>query len=394
MLLNKSKKVGKAKKSSLGLSIMLAITAPALLGAYGWNAGVVSDTATRGLAELDHAVITKIVGQTVSYNKTIMDNTAVINDALKVAITQEAATSQEIAVQDRNAKQASVAAYQAQAVADDLINLELDYGGATGQGYATCKVLQENKQLDSAVTTAALTATEKVLNTDNAPGAIAVDNKLALKERQEIHNSNYCSEEEVDMGLCPTASPVPGGDSNANVLFMSAAPGTKVSAAKAAVRQNILGSPTLSVPKKAGGTIAGQAYLANVNRKTALSAFPAYSLAYLESMSETRDDLKDSAGNPQSPNDVLFNTVTRYYGGKDSEEWVKKMIAQQPRGLLVELAKMEGLGAWMDHEEYLANQRIEGTIAAMTIVSALPLEEALARQEQSLTKRSLGAGLR
>lgn len=394
MLLNKKKKIGKVKRSSLGISIMLAAAAPALLGAYGWNHNVVTETATKGLAELDHAVITKIVGQTVSYNKTIMDNTAMINDALKVAISQEAATSQEIAVQDRNAKQAGAAAYQAQAIAEDLVKVDLDFGPATGQGFATCKVLQENKQLDGAVTTAALAATEKVMNTDNAPGAVAVDNQLALKERQEIHNSNYCTEQEVSLGLCPVASPVPAADTNANVLFMSARPGTKVAAAKAAVRQNILGSPTLSVPKDAGGSITGQAYLANVNRKTALSAFPAYSLAYLESMSEVRDDLKDASGNPQSPNDVLFNTVTRYYGGKDSEEWVKKMIAQQPRGLLVELAKMEGLGAWMDYDEYLANQRIEGNIAAMTIVTALPLEEALARQEQALTKRSLGAGLR
>jgi hypothetical protein len=106
-------------------------------------------------------------------------------------------------------------------------------------------------------------------------------------------------------------------------------------------------------------------------------------------MSEVRPDVKDADGNPQSPNDMLFNTVARYYGGKDSGEWQASMISQQPRGLLVELAKMEGLGAWMDYQEYLAMQRMEGNLAAMTLTAAIPMEQRLEKQYRRTQSTSI-----
>lgn len=384
---NTTRKLGR-KSAKLGAVLALVASTPFMTGLVPWAPHAVTNATTQGLADLDGKVLAQIMTQSAGYTNTIRDNTSLINDALVVAISQEAATAQHIAVQDRKTKQVATAAIQAQHIADDMLDVQLDYGAATGQGFDVCRVLAENQQLDRAAASVDVVAAEKVLNTDNAPGAVAKDNKLVVAKRQAIHDSNYCSAAEKDGDKCTTVSPVPNADTNANVLFTSARPGTKVAEAKAAVRQNILGSPTLSVPEAAAASAVGQAYLANVNRKTALSAFPAYSLAYLESMSEKRDDLKDKEGNPQSPNDVLHKTVTRYYGGPDSQEWVKKMIAQQPRGLLVELAKMEGLSAWMTHQQYLANQRLEGNIAAMTITTALPMEEALKRQELELKNRA------
>lgn len=378
---------------SFKVSLALAAISPFLLAAYGWEAGTTSSTVTQGLAELDKSVLNKVMRQSVSYTTTIKDNTSVLNEAIKTSVTQEALSAQQVSNADKKARQMGVAVVQAQKLSDDLIDVRLNYGAATGQGHDVCQVYTENKQLDNAVKSAATVARNKVLNVDNAPGRVANNNTAVLKQRNAIHAANFCSPEEVESDQCEVSSTVAGADSNANVLFTSSKPGTKVSAAKAAVRQNILGKPNLSVPKSVGGTIPGQAYLANVNQKTALSAFPAYSLAYLESMSEVRDDLKDEKGVSQSPNDVLFNTVTRYYGGEDSKEWTKSMIAQQPRGLMVELAKMEGLGAWMDYQEYLANQRLEGNIAAMTLTSALPMEETLNKQARSLRKKQTAAAL-
>ncbi|MGP9666992.1 hypothetical protein [Psychrobacter sp. AOP31-A1-22] len=378
---------------SFKVSLALAAISPFLLAAYGWEAGTTSSTVTQGLAELDKSVLNKVMRQSASYTTTIKDNTSVLNEAIKTSVTQEALSAQQVSNADKKARQMGVAVVQAQKLSDDLIDVRLNYGAATGQGHDVCQVYTENKQLDNAVKSAATVARNKVLNVDNAPGRVANSNMAVLKQRNAVHTSNFCSPEEVEAGECEVSSTVAGADSNANVLFTSSKPGTKISAAKAAVRQNILGKPDLSIPKSVGGTIPGQAYLANVNHKTALSAFPAYSLAYLESMSEVRDDLKDEKGVSQSPNDVLFNTVTRYYGGEDSKEWTKSMIAQQPRGLMVELAKMEGLGAWMDYQEYLANQRLEGNIAAMTLTSALPMEETLNRQARSLRKKQTASTL-
>lgn len=381
------------QSNSFKISIAIAAISPFLLAAYGWEAGTTSSTVTQGLADLDRAVLAKVMKQSASYTTTIKDNTSVLNEAIKTSVTQEALSAQQVSNADKNARQMGVAAVQAQKLSDDFIDVRLNYGAATGQGHNVCQVYTENKQLDNATKSAVVVARNKVMNTDNAPGRLASSNIGSLKERQAIHDANFCSPEEVESGDCEKVSSVAGADSNANVLFTSSKPGTKVSAAKAAVRQNILGKPDLSIPSSVAGTISGQAYLANVNQKTALSAFPAYSLAYLESMSEVRDDLKDEKGVAQSPNDVLFNTVTRYYGGADSKEWTKSMIAQQPRGLMVELAKMEGLGAWMDYQEYLANQRLEGNIAAMTLTAALPMEETLNRQSRSLRNKQTAAAI-
>ena len=187
---------------------------------------------------------------------------------------------------------------------------------------------------------------------------------------------------------------MPGLDTNAAVLFSSAKAGTKVAAAKAAVRENILGTPNIAIPANMGQTAQGQAYLYNSNRKSALSAFPAYSLAHAESMSEKRDDLKDSNGNPMSPNDLIFATVSRYYGSDEAKQWAKTMADQVPRGLLVELAKMEGVGAWMDNQEYETNNRIIGNLGSMTVIATLPLEEQVTRKRNVIARSSTAAAIK
>ena len=65
------------------------------------------------------------------------------------------------------------------------------------------------------------------------------------------------------------------------------------------------------------------------------------------------------------------------------------MIQQQPRGLLVELAKIEGLSSWLDYQEFQANQRIEGNLAAMTLVNVLPMEKKLNDQQLVLQQASI-----
>ena len=57
--------------------------------------------------------------------------------------------------------------------------------------------------------------------------------------------------------------------------------------------------------------------------------------------------------------------------------------------MLVELAKIEGLGAWMDYHEYEDYQLMAGNIAALTLTSALPMEESLRRQAQRMNNRNV-----
>lgn len=332
--------------------------------------------------------------QTKGYTDNINTNAEKVVEAIRVATGQEAISSTQTARADKDAKQVLVAALLADAQTDAAMSAMLRFSPSMGQGYAACAVLAENSQVAQVVDTVQEQTANKVNEIDSSPHAMAASFNDAFKNRAAVHNDNFCTDVEGKQGSCkPAKDEIQGADSNAATLMISAPAGSDVARAKQAVRQNILGSPIVAIPSSVAETANGQAYLYAVNHKTALSAFPAYSLAYLESMSEVREDIKDADGKPQSPNDMLFNTVARYYGGKDSGEWQAAMISQQPRGLLVELAKMEGLGAWMDYQEYLAMQRMEGNLAAMTLVSAIPMEQRLKKQRLRTESQSIRDGI-
>lgn len=373
----------KLKKLTASCSLAFLLLAPNLASAktFGYEIGRANRSSTQILNEAEKDIKNTINQSEKSIVKGINDSTDRIVAALQIATAQEAIASNQVAEADRNARQVAVSAYAADKTSEAIMEATLKFSPKTGQGFAACKVMAENGRLAQVMDTVDRQAGVKVKETDNSPLAMASSVDQAFKSRTEVHNENFCTEAEGSRGVCkPTEESMQGADSNAATLFVSAPKDSKIADAKRSVRQNILGSPTVAIPKRSAETAEGQAYLYATNHKTALSAFPAYSLAYLESMSEVRDDIKDADGNPLSPNDMLLNTVARYYGGKDSVEWQKSMINQQPRGLLVELAKMEGLGAWMDYQGYLARQRMEGNIAAMTLTAALPIEDRMNKQ--------------
>lgn len=336
----------------------------------------------------------KIQQQQTLYVNNLMTNTDRIVEAIRVATSQEALSASQIGRADRDTKQLMVAATQANSAAGEMQKAVLNFGPATGQGYAACVVLAENTQLGQVINTVEDQAAQKVKETDNSPNSSMPSSNEAFKARVSTHNKLFCTDAEGERNSCdPVAPEMQGADSNAATLFVSAPNNSDMAIAKKAVRQNILGAPNLGIPSRSADTSSGQAYLYAVNHKTALSAFPAYSLAYLESMSEVRDDIKDADGNSISPNDMLFNTVARYYGGKDAEAWASSMVSQQPRGLLVELAKMEGLGSWMDYQEYLSLQRMEGNLAALTLTAAIPMENRLKKQYDRATRNAVSNNL-
>ena len=120
-------------------------------------------------------------------------------------------------------------------------------------------------------------------------------------------------------------------------------------------------------------------------------AFPAYSLAIIEA--QNLKQFADEKGDLKSANDILEKTVARYYGGQEALEWQKSMITQEPRGLLVEAARIEGLEVWMDQQSYEQSLRMEGLLATLVLATAEPFKqktkEAEARAISLQTKISL-----
>ncbi|MFB6350037.1 hypothetical protein ACFBZI_11450 [Moraxella sp. ZJ142] len=380
------------KHSSKLLTLAVLAAAPFMTissyGVYGLNPGTVSAVAASEGGKLSTRLGTRIAKSQMALATAIQDNTAMIQEAIAINIQQEALAATQIGKADLNNRKLETAVNEKVEANKENVRVMLDHGVQTGQGYQVCRVYAESTQTNRAVGEASLKAVEKVVTLDNSPGRLANSEGEYRTKRAKVHAENFCSQAEYDQGMCSKVSELPGADSNAALLFESAPKDSLVGAAKDAVRQNILGRPHTAIPKEAGQTALGQAYLLSVNRATSLAAFPAYSLAYLQSMSEIREDLKDAEGNSISPQDMLFKNVARYYGTEQATEWQKQMLEQRPRGILVELAKMEGLGAYIDYQRGLSNQRVGGNLAAMTITSTLPLEDQMNEQRRRMTTRS------
>lgn len=379
------------KKTKLSLLIGLTVAPIFAYGAYGFAVSTTASVAAERAAATSSQNIQRIGKSQMALATAIQDNTSLIVEAIRTNISQEALSATLIAKGDADTRQMRIAAEESAKSTAKSLEIMLDYGAQTGQGHQTCVAYTKANQLNSATGEAMLKTTKTVQASDNAPGKLAESAETAKAKREEIHKKNFCTEDEAARGLCELSEDLPGGDSNAALLYESAKPGTKVALAKEQVRQNILGSPDVAIPKSSGRTVTGQSYLYNTNRKTAIAAFPAYSLAYLQNMTEVREDLKDAKGKNVSPKELLLNTVAGYYGTDEAVEWQKSMAQQRPRGLLVELAKMEGLGAWMDYQRHLTNQRMGGNMASLVIAASLPMEERQVEQQRRLARSSTSA---
>ena len=383
----------KTKLIAVGVLSAVSSISTGAHAAYGWNPGIVHSAAAALASQLATETTSRIAKSQVSLQTAIQDNTALINEAIVLNARQEAISATQIADADLKARKIKAASQDAVDSGNKKLQVLMDYGSATGQGYAACKVLAENTQTSRMLGEANLKTTELVQQVDNAPGVLARTPDQIQQERKERHNANFCTQSEVASGVCRSVGALPGGDTNATLMFESAPRHSLVGTAKTSIRQNILGSPDVAIPVSAARSATGQAYLYNTNRKTALAAFPAYSLAHLQAMTEVREDLEDAQGKKVSPQEMLFNTVARYYGTEESIEWQKAMMQQRPRGLLVELAKIEGLAAYMDYQRHLTNQRIGGNIAALTLAETIPMEDRMIEQYNRMVRTSSRASV-
>jgi hypothetical protein len=81
--------------------------------------------------------------------------------------------------------------------------------------------------------------------------------------------------------------------------------------------------------------------------------------------------------------------VNQYFGGKEAQQWAATLTRQEPRGLLVELAKIEGTSTWINQKQYEQNQRIIANLAAQQILMAEPLKSNLDLKAQRMNSASV-----
>lgn len=347
--------------------IALGIAACVVTGSAGaalYGFGPAEAWTIEQIASETESVAENIASFGESFGESMAEKFEQLISAIGVATKQEALSASAVSQSAHDSAEQLVNAVRAQRQNDQLTKAYLDFNPGTGQGYQPCLVAARNRTLDGAFETLGVTATARVASLDVAPGKMVSSTGTAMAQRLADHRSKFCSQAEATAGLC-SLSDLPGGDTNAALLFEPTDPGSLKQQAQTAYIQHVLGAPDQAIPKDAGMSPAGQQYMLAKNSKDALLSIPAYSLSMVQAANTRVADLGD-----KSPNEILKLRVNQYFGGKEAQQWSSTLTAQSERGLMVDAVKMGGLEVWLHHKQYQQNQRLEMNLAALAMISA------------------------
>jgi hypothetical protein len=350
------------KQKKILLSIFAIVTpATAFAALYGF--GPAEQWTSQQLTQQAETISANIISWGESFSTQMQNHYENMISAIAVATKQEAIAANLIADNNLKTSKQLVNAVAAQQRANEIADIVSKYSPQTGQGYKTCLIIQKNKTLDRAFENSHIAAQAYMAKLDNAPGTLVNSVTETMNNRYKEHLANFCTDTEANSDLC-NKSKLPGGDTNASILFSAAKPNSLEEKAQIAYMQNVLGRPDQKISKSAGSSIAGQDYFFYKNRKDALISIPAYSLAKLKAANTINPEVG------YSPNQLLDKRVNDYFGGTESEKWSKVLAGQDPRGLMVETLKIEGMQTWLDYLQLEQTQRINANLAALILLGS------------------------
>lgn len=333
----------KLKKLAISVGI-LGVTGTAAWASCGGTEGMVS-SAAGSLASL---ITTELAASTTKLIAADYLQTQSIMSSLHILAKQVEASGEKLSSTTIGVEQSTVALAKENAEKEMVAKLVVDYAS---QGFDPC---------GQSAATQNLAKTEAEVNA-KIPGLVRSEIEggggkfgsphEALRAREDRHKALFCTQSEVDAGACTRLGKIPGGDSNAALLF-SVDSSTEARAAKNALINQVVGLPDSPVRPEAANSPAAAAYLLEKKQKDAFMAFPAYSLKTIQAENE---NLKA----------VMDNRVGQYFGTARAAEWARSQTSQAPRGLLVDLVKMQGINLKLAERRLHQNMRIEANLALL-----------------------------
>ncbi|MGE8060238.1 hypothetical protein [Pseudomonas sp. NPDC089547] len=357
----------------VGSTMLSSVSYGALYGfgpAEAWTAAQI--------ASLTASVSANIAAFGTSFGTQMTYKFEQIISAVAIATKQEALSANVVADNNRQTSEQLVNAVRAQQQNSAVAQAYLDFNAATGQGFDPCGTVAKNKSMDIAFSTMAAKAKASVGELDASPGRLVASTGQAMQQRLKQHRDKFCTEAEANAGLC-TLSTLPGGDTNAALLFEPAEENSLTTEARTAYIQHVMGPPDQALTKEAGATPAGETYMMQKNRKDSMLSIPAYSLSMINAA-----NTRSKAFGDKSPNEVLKLRVNQYFGGKEAEQWSGNLARQTQRGLLMEAAKMGGLEVWIHQQQYEQNQRLLANLATLVVASSESLDATLEARYQKV----------
>lgn len=331
------------RKTLLAVS-MLAVTGTAAWASCGGTEALVVNAAT-SLSASVAAKLASAASDLVSRDK---DQTDALLSAIKVVTKQVSVSADKVAATTLGSEQAMTSVAKEIADKELIDKAVVDY---MSQGFDPCGLSASTQNM--AKTEAQVTASVpvRIRSEIDAVGGKFGSVADAVRAREERHRALFCTQAEVDSGACSSVGKLPGGDMNAALLF-----GTDTSreavAAKNALINQVIGLPDAAPSKEAANTPEGAAYLLEKKKKDAFLAWPAYSLKSIQAENE---GLKA----------VMDDRVGQYFGTPRADDWAKSQASQAPRGLLVDMVKIQGLNLKIAERRLKQNMRIEANLAAM-----------------------------
>lgn len=298
-----------------------------------------------------------------------------IVSAIRVVTKQVSSSSDKSTATSVQSEQA-VAAVQKDIADQEIANkVVMDF---TSQGFDPCGQSVITKKVAATEAQTRVNIINRLNSEVQAGGGRYGSPSDVIASRERQHRDLFCTQSEVDAGICSSVGKLPGGDSNAALLF-----GTDKSpeavAAKNALINNIIGTPDAALPAGAVNTPAGQAYLLDKKKKDAFLAWPAYSLKTIQAENE---DFKG----------VMDERIGQYFGTPRATAWAKDQASQASRGVLVDLLKIQGLTLKVAERKLNANLRLEADLAALLELDNqrvnTPITQAAAAQASASTAAS------
>jgi hypothetical protein len=337
-----SKLSGRMRRIAVA-SVLLFAGAGAAWASCGGTEALV-DSAAAALANAIVGQITTATGTITSLDETQTESLLGSIKVLTKQVQMSASSSDNSALQ---AEQAG-AAFQTDMATKDMVDkIVLDF---QSQGYNPCGQSTATKQMATAETQVTSALPQRIASEVQAGGGRYGDPATVLQQREQQHKALFCTQAEVTAGLCSGVGAVPGGDSNASLIFSSDTTANTV-AAKNAVINNIIGLPDAPLPASSANTPQGQAYLLAKKQKDAFLAFPTYSLKAIQSDSEGFDSF-------------MSERVGQYFGTDSAAQWAQDQASESQRGVLVDAVKIEGLILKLHERALKQSLRAEANQAA------------------------------
>jgi hypothetical protein len=287
-----------------------------------------------------------------------------IDSAIAVLTKQKALAANQIGDANRSAAEMTADSLNVLAQTDRVKQARFEFGGEFGQGYQPCLVYAGRNLLTNRDAEMGEERRERMMSeVTAAPGKYA-ERHQAIAQQEKDHRDNYCTQDQVDSGMCATVGKMAGKSLNVATLFEPAMESDDLYKAKVAFVNNVVPPPDAPVPQSAGKTPAAAAYVLAKAQKDALMSPALTSFKDIQVEYSGIDSAHNGSDIPVASR--IEREVKRYLGNTpEYETWVQTMTAQNSRGLLVEMLKVKALDLMLLERQYHQYERMEANLATL-----------------------------